>query len=42
MLDVMNVNGEHGVLLLSSRGVAVDLRLREGDKAREMQRQKLI
>lgn len=36
MLNVMNVNEEHRILLLSLRGVAVDLR--EGDKAREMQR----
>ena len=42
MLNVMNVNGEHRILLLSSRGVTVDLRLREGGKARQTQRQELI
>lgn len=36
MLNVMNVNEEHRILLLSLRGVAVDFR--EGDKAREVQR----
>lgn len=38
MLNVMNVNWEHRILLLSSKGVTIDLRLREGGKAREMQR----
>lgn len=38
MLNVMNVDGKHRILLLSSRGVTVDLRLREGGKARDMQR----
>lgn len=34
MLNVMNVNGEHWILLLSSRGVTVDLRQREKQSQR--------
>lgn len=37
MINVMNVNGEHKILLLTSRGVTVHLRLREGGKDRELQ-----